>query len=704
MNQKCYWTELIGFDRTLPDYGTEDFLHRVSGDIHGVSLLLYTMDYIFLHDGIREERPLPRGACSYCAHPFNDERAIQPWTDWELRDLIATLHAKGLKVLLCVFDMYSYFGEDGEWKPGVFASEHPEIRWYHSAKTFYESNILVMKRFRDGTPCRDLYISQLTRVLQDYGFDGYHFGDGLSSLRFPIHRMDFTDDIVEQYLTASGMTLPEELSGSCDRDLDKHSARCNYILEHQRYEFTLFVSEWFADFYRRLASALQPRNKQIIFNISWARDPFEAFYRYGMDYAALPKEGISGLMVEDVGSMMPLYSQRSMEGFLVPLEERKYANYDLMLTQMAIKAHVPHFMQWNMTTLKDTMEDWNLIDTAPYELEKLILRRNNTYNQGETHYEHASNGAFYCLSDAIPKEKWDKIKAWEDFAALREITGVMGFTAIWEPSILRAELQEYIRERKPSVNRLLETLTVQGVSIATMVHIEQVEQCKTPLLALRAELYPQESLQRLETLQDVPLVLIGFGNPLRRTPDAVLEEGPGGYQAYFYNCPSVTGETRLDLPPQPIEFTTAGHEDCTWTVPLKFRRPHPEFLQQLTARLDSMNCYPLVLNERDCHLVAYRTGEGRGLMLITNDSYAAEDVRIYFPCKLRSVRALARPAWFRCSFDAQCLTLRINNRAMEIVEFTFDELSAEERKQNGRDFYDPTLFEYNPSKGRKELP
>ena len=50
------------------------------------------------------------------------------------------------------------------------------------------------------------------------------------------------------------------------------------------------------------------------------------------------------------------------------------------------------------------------------------------------------------------------------------------------------------------------------------------------------------------------------------------------------------------------------------------------------------------------------------------------------------------------------MILRINNRAMEIVEFTFDELSAEERKQNGRDFYDPTLFEYDPSKGRKELP
>lgn len=65
MNQKWYWIELIGFDKEQPDLGVEDFLSRIPKDICGISLLLYTVDFVCLHTGLAQEQPLPRAACSY---------------------------------------------------------------------------------------------------------------------------------------------------------------------------------------------------------------------------------------------------------------------------------------------------------------------------------------------------------------------------------------------------------------------------------------------------------------------------------------------------------------------------------------------------------------------------------------------------------------------------------------------------------------
>ena len=91
MNQKWYWIELIGFDKEQPDLGVEDFLSRIPKDICGISLLLYTVDFVCLHTGLAQEQPLPRAACSYGGHPYNEERKLQSWTNWELKRLIESL-------------------------------------------------------------------------------------------------------------------------------------------------------------------------------------------------------------------------------------------------------------------------------------------------------------------------------------------------------------------------------------------------------------------------------------------------------------------------------------------------------------------------------------------------------------------------------------------------------------------------------------
>ena len=122
MDQKWYWIELIGFDRELPDLGVRSFLEKVPQDICGVSLLLYTVDFVCMHTGLTQQRPLPRAACSYGAHPYNEERGLQNWTNFELKRLIDILHSHNIKVLLSFFDLHQYRGEGGTQQDGDFVT------------------------------------------------------------------------------------------------------------------------------------------------------------------------------------------------------------------------------------------------------------------------------------------------------------------------------------------------------------------------------------------------------------------------------------------------------------------------------------------------------------------------------------------------------------------------------------------------------
>jgi len=364
---------------------------------------------------------------------------------------------------------------------------------------------------------------------------------------------------------------------------------------------------------------------------------------------------------------------------------------------MTIKAHAPSLMQWNMTTLKDTNEDWNLIDTAPYELHKLIVRRNNAWYTNSDGFERSSNGAFYCLSDGIPKEKWDKIKKWEDFADLGEMNGVMGLTAIWEPSILHDEVRRFINTRKPSSKRMLDLLTYEGVSICSVVRIDSVSKCKVPLLAVNAELYPDSSLEILENYSAAPLILIGTSNPLKKQPEYIIDEGENGYKAYFYNCDLGKNKNKeLETEKKPIEVSVYDKKDGIWTIPLELDAPHKKFFKKVRKTIDSMYIYPVVLNKCDCHMITYLTAKNKALMFITNDSYSAEDVQIHFPGKIHSVRSLCKPDWYKCRHDDESMYLHLNNRAMEVFEIEFTDIPKEERLKKRKQALNPYAFNFVP--------
>ncbi len=680
MNKKWYWTELIGFDRTQEDLGVGEFLSRISNDIEGVSLLIYSIDFVNYYKGLAQEENLLRSVCSYGGHPYNEDRAIQQWTNYELKKLIDIFHQKGLPVYMCVFDIYWYRDENGNLiVDDSFVAEHPELLFKCSYSGATDNVLHVMKRFSDGSYYRDFFIDKLKEVLVDYGFDGYHFADGLSSIRFSLQSGDYCDDLVSQFCEARGVKLPEKFQGKCDGDDKKLNARYKYIMENLRYEYICFVSDWFADFYTRLANTLKPLKKKIIFNNAWTRDPFEALFRYGLDYEKACRVGIDAMMTEDAGCYMPLLTQWGLgigacgiSGPRVEIEDRRHSNLSMYITQLSIACHVPEVEQYTMTTMKDTQEDYNMIINSPTDLRRMIIRRNNAWVSGKDGLRKASHGPMYCLADGHKKEHWDMISSWEAAAQI-EAKGVMGFTAIWDSESLYRQVKRFIDERKPSPLHLYYSFMVEGVSIASMAKSEEIDALTGPIIVTGAELYSKDSLDRLEKYKNAPMIVTSYKNPLKRKADAVITECANGLSAYFYNCKALAGKKVLcsDKPKKAQKPVVYDDNGGAWAQPLKYERPSKKFLKELRKTVESLGLYPIIKNGVDCRIMTYYTGPNSAVLFLGNESFSSEDAQIVFPHDIKSIKSRIKPFWYNIGFEKDTFYCRVNNRDMEVLDITW---------------------------------
>ncbi|MBR3923975.1 MAG: hypothetical protein IKJ45_12730, partial [Kiritimatiellae bacterium] len=99
---------------------------------------------------------------------------------------------------------------------------------------------------------------RLATFLSDYGFDGLHGSDGYAPPRY----------------------LLPECSGK------------------ERVRIARETAKQYAENWRIIVSALKSKNLKCWLNTCWTRDPYEALYRYGVDYRLLATTGIDGFVVE----------------------------------------------------------------------------------------------------------------------------------------------------------------------------------------------------------------------------------------------------------------------------------------------------------------------------------------------------------------------------------------------------------------------
>src|SRR5690606_24580134 len=131
----------------------------------------------------------------------------------------------------------------------------------------------------------------------------------------------------------------------------------------------------------------------------WTRDPFEAIYRYGIDYRKIFETGIDGFIVEMIASAVAMEPQLS--------DDYKKFHYNAMAMMMLIKAQSPKATLRPFTQIHDTFEQYDALRHVPTVVEREIFSVANLYVLDEDGKPNrCSSGPMCCLSDGVDAEEW----------------------------------------------------------------------------------------------------------------------------------------------------------------------------------------------------------------------------------------------------------------------------------------------------------
>ena len=476
--EKHVWMELIGFDNARSDYGVAEFLSRSDVRPSAVSILLTDPELVHSHRNLSADFPIGDFHCSYCARPRNEERARQKWTAWQLCGLVAELRRRGVAAYPSFFEVAASTntGYAARFGAKPFASTwldaHPEVGCQLADGTMTRS-ICVIKRFADGTAYEDFFAPQLVKFLRDYGFAGWHACDGFGHPRYALNEGDFSDDVLEQFAAAA----PTVRIPGGDR-----AAKAEWILSNARPAWCRFVAKRHAQFIGKAAAALHEAGMRIIASTCWTCDPFEALWRYGVDYSLLDRAGVDGFYSEASATVLTLegWGDRSIS----KLDRCRAA---LLRIRPSVSTPVFH-----LACIKDGMEQYNSLRHAPALAEAELLGLGGLACRGG----RALDGVLWCLADGIRKDEW----RWLD--AIREMASSPvrpeGVRVVWSDRANDAELDAYSADGSPSSFSLLTRLMHAGAAVSAAVRVEDALADESmPLLVLNPALFPDGEIAAL---------------------------------------------------------------------------------------------------------------------------------------------------------------------------------------------------------------
>lgn len=674
--EKWYWTDLGGFDADNQTASVADFINRVGGDIRGVSLLFSDIDFINCHNPDPNET-LRAVDCTYGGHPGNLDRARQAWTRRGLQALVKALQARGVSVLLSTFNV-SFFNvcanpeRDGKIIDGAHSGAHPELWEADAAGARSRFSMNVLKRLPDKTYYQDYLAAKLKEAVEFYGFDGMQVADGLSSARMSIQNGDFSDDMFAQFTAAAGCEIPE-VPFLADHDNALYKKRRAWILENRLYDWTVFLSGRWADFYRVIFAALP--GKILIFNNAWTREPFEALYRYGFDYRKAYKKEAYGMMTEDTSPTAAIYSRGDMHGVPLSAADRAYCQNELGLVHMSLKIAQPGVKQLYMTPIRDTLEDYDSLRHATMDLERSILRRNNSFVFDGKAYVPYADGPWYCLSDGVPAEDWRFLFAREN-KRIESIEGTLGVAAVWSDAALYPELKHYIQTNDYTSTELRKEFLNAGLPISTMVRFSDIEKISEPLLVTCPQFLSADEIKILERTNKT-MIVAGKENPLKRKADAYI--GGGILGVWLYNAGAAAenfrGKSAAWQGLAKVQKCAPGvYADYggIWTCPLKYNRVSADFFRAIAHEFNQCFGLPYAESEyggaeRDCTVITLRTGKSSYRVLMANNGFSYIVPKIVFPFPVAAARSLNKPPLYKVRSDGNVAFNRIPPRGIDIL-------------------------------------
>lgn len=538
MQDRWIWTELIAFDNEQPDLGVDQYLQLTGFVPDAICLLLGSPDFVLTHPGMEKERDLPTEYCSRDGHEFNRERSRQQWTNFQLRSLIANLHKRDVEVHVSMFAKYYRDKTHHEW-----ISDHREVlQVWKDHGMIWSLNCLA--RTKDGSYFEEIFARKMVETLQDYGFDGWHGADGFGPLSGSVYLGSFSDDMVDQFITTMELQLPEVVTQECGHEVAKLKPRGDWILRHKRAEWIEFHAQRWERFWTTMVTALHGAQKKAVINSGWGRAPWEALYRYGIDYQRIAKTGVDAIIVETVAASLAMDSRLG----------RTDRHDDFLSMLLLMRAALPDTKLIYLQTVHDVVESYDAIHHIPQVLEREIYSLSNIFHtrpNGEL--RSGADGFLVCLGDGLHRRDWEWLGEGYQLGAQPLPKKIHGATLLWSDAAYRAQMTDFLKNRTWNTHRLIYHLMGDGATIQSSIDVGSLAKASGTLLVPNPQLLPKAELEKVMQYKAGPIVFIGRNVETSRKPDFSFSDV---YQPNEMHCTVYGSETKFD----PVKIAKDGEE------------------------------------------------------------------------------------------------------------------------------------------------
>lgn len=508
------WMQMLGFDRNDPDGGVDRFLEQIGFLPESVCALLFHPDFVHLHRGMEEEYELLRTNCAYYGIPRNKERERQPWTNYDLRKLIAALKARGVPFYAGIMGVYLKDLYHREW-----ISEHPEVR---CCRTTGDGSLCCLKRLADGTYYEDFFIRKTCEMLTDYDCAGIHLSDAFC----PTSRLfvsDYSTDMCEQFLSHTALSFPEAVAATMGEDgMEARNARADYI-HAALYEEWIRFYEWrWGVFFQKLCSAVHALGKEVHILGMYCTDPFETRFLYGFDMCRVIDAGVDCV----TANILPTSVALNAPGM-------PYFFHRIHLDLPLVRAQIPNTRIPSMLGVQDASEEWSVLDHRPTLLERDLYTMSSTLGKGENGNEPAADGFFFCLSDGIPSDKWEFLRERVACATDFEAKGSHSPLILWSATETDRMIGEFLRTRRTSCHKQATDIFEAGTPFGGAVRTELLPKTEAPIFAPNVDLLSDEER----------VALVAYSHP-------VVGTAPVGYDLSAFAPSYVCADAHSDCPMQ----------------------------------------------------------------------------------------------------------------------------------------------------------
>ena len=659
--ERWMWIELIGFDSGKSDFGVKDYIDNMGFVPDILSFLLSSPDFIHQHDSMAKDAILPWDVCTYGGRNYGKDQGKPAWTTSMLKGLIEELHKYKIKVFCAVMSVYSYDSFHAEW-----VSEHKEL--LAVARDGRQiANINPLARFKTGEYYEEFFIKKLIEVTKDYNFDGFHCADGQNHLTLSLCASDYSDNMIGQFTESLGIILPEDIAGKSGDNNERTAKRANWIWRNMRVEWIQFYARRWEEHIGKVVAAMHGEGRQMIFQTSWTRDPFEAIYRYGVDYGKIARTGVDWFTVECAAGTTESGAELGMNDTFFP-----DFFYKVLATILLTKPAIRNSKMVALHFTHDMMENWEILRHLPTFLQKEGYFYPNLFCVNKDgRLDRCIDGFMICLANDIRKDEWKWLQNnWTNsFAVMPQ--SVKGATLVWSEKALENQLEDYVATRTAPVHTILYNLLLKGAPVFASVNIDDIDKVKGPIVVINHHLFPEDELMKISAYTNGVKILIGRKEKLDSGHDFKFEDvhSPNQLLTCVYGS-SRKHEVKIgDASREEIPEDLMGVEDPLYYChDIYSRKISESFLKESAKMISFLSGNVKITNTSEATILVVEKEKGKLRLFIGNNKYTYSHPEIDMGSDISSIDAVTEFPYQTIAPEGSRFIVRVPGKGIVVLD------------------------------------